>query len=347
MNNNFSLRQLGWQPFFQQQLTLNELEHCTIARITGHHRTHYELQTENAALELLVNSSLPALTVGDWLLLDGNNQYLRLLERKSLFKRKAPGTKVAEQLIAANVDTLFIVCSLNQDFNLSRIERFLALAREAMVEPVVLLSKSDLCAQAEQKKQLVQALDMTLMVELVNGLSESSVAQLLPWCGTGKTVSFIGSSGVGKSTLVNSLMGDETQHTAGIREDDSKGRHTTRSRSMHFLASGGAVIDTPGIRELQLTDCQEGVQQTFDDIEQLAARCRFSNCLHQTEPGCAIVEALATGRLEQRRFDNYQKLLKEQARNSATLKEKRDKDKAFSKFCKVTMADSVAQKRGY
>lgn len=347
MNNNFSLRQLGWQPFFQQQLTLSELETKQIARVISHHRTHYVLQSETDQLELPIDTELPVLTVGDWVLLNQSTGFYRELERKSVFKRKAPGTKVAEQLLAANLDTLFIVSSLNQDFNLNRIERFLALAHEAMVEPVVVLTKMDLCEDAEFKKQLVQELDELLVVEVVNSLDKVTIESLKSWCTKGKTVSFIGSSGVGKSTLINTLLGEQKFNTAGIREDDSKGRHTTRVRVMTFLPSGGALIDIPGVRELQLTDCESGLQQTFEEIERLVPKCKFNDCSHSNEPGCAIRKAIEVGQLEQRRFDNYQKLLKEQSRNSATLKEKRDKDKAFSKYCKVTMAESVALKRGY
>lgn len=347
MNNNFSLSQLGWQPFFQQQLSLTELESNNVARVIAHHRTHYLLQAEADQIELAITSNLPDLTVGDWLLLDQNMMYYRQLERKSVFKRKSPGSKVAEQLIAANVDTLFIVCSLNHDFNLSRIERFLALAHEAMVEPVVLLTKKDLCQDVLPKKQLVQKLDASLMVEAVNSLDDKTVAALSPWCGSGKTISFIGSSGVGKSTLVNTLLGKQVQQTAGVREDDSKGRHTTRTRIMSFLEAGGAIIDMPGMRELQLVDCEQGVTHTFEDIELLAGKCKFSDCSHQGEPGCAIQKAIDKGELQQRRLNNYRKLLTEQQRNTATLKEKRDKEKAFSKHCKATMADAIAFKRGW
>ena len=347
MNNTFSLRQLGWQPFFQQQLNLTELELCNIARVTAHHRTHYNLQTEQQQVQLPISVNTPELTVGDWVLLDQAQNFIRNLERKSLFKRKAPGQKVSEQLIAANVDTLFIVCSLNQDFNLNRIERFLALAYEAMVEPVVVLTKKDLCDQAETKKQQVQDLDRMLAVEVVNGLDKTCANQLMPWCSEGKTLSLIGSSGVGKSTLANLLLGKQEQGTAAIRESDSKGRHTTRVRQMHFLPTGSALIDMPGMRELQLTECEDGVQHTFADIDELTHKCKFSDCSHVKEPGCAIKQAITDGRLAQRRFDSYKKLQQEQARNSATLKQKRDKEKAFSQFCKVTMADSIANKRGY
>ena len=230
MNSNVNLRQLGWQPFFQQQLTLEDYEHTTVARIAAHHRSSYELITEAGEQSLPITSQLPHMTVGDWILLDSDNRFVRLLERRSLFSRKAAGTKVAEQYIAANIDTVFIVCSLNQDFNLSRIERYLTLTNEAQVESVIVLTKADLCEDPAQKRQQVQQLDPLLMVEYVNALDPASTSCLSGWCGSGKTVAFIGSSGVGKSTLVNTLMEHKEQTTAGIREDDDKGRHTTTSR---------------------------------------------------------------------------------------------------------------------
>ncbi|PWI32605.1 ribosome small subunit-dependent GTPase A [Vibrio albus] len=329
-----TLQQLGWQPFFQQQLTLEDYEQAVIARVIAHHRSGYELLTKQGRHTLPILSQMPLMTVGDWVLLDQQNRFSRLLDRHSLFSRKAAGTKIAEQYIAANVDTVFIVCSLNQDFNLNRIERYLTLAREAQVEPVVVLTKADLCTDAESKRQQVQKLDPMLMTECVNSLEPESVQPLMQWCGKGKTVTFLGSSGVGKSTLINTLMGHNEQKTAGIRADDDKGRHTTTSRSLHFLPRGGILLDTPGMRELQLADCQHGLRETFSDIEALATRCRFSDCHHQTEPGCAVQRAVESGNLDPRRLKNYLKLLREQERNSASLAELRAKERQFSKLCR-------------
>lgn len=347
MSSAISINRLGWQAFFQQQLNLEELEYTNIARVCGHHRNGYLLHTIQGTLTLHANPALPEMALGDWLLLDQQQHFVRLLERKSLFKRKAAGTKVTEQLIAANVDTLFIVCSLNQDFNLSRIERYLALAHEAAVTPVVVLTKADLCADAAEKCQAVQALDPFLAVASVNALDQDNCAALLSWCGTGQTLSLLGSSGVGKSTLVNSLLGHDIQKTAAIREDDSKGRHTTTARTMHFLPSGAVIIDTPGMRELQLAECETGVRRTFADIEQLAQQCRFSDCQHQSEPGCAIQQAISSGALEPRRLSNYQKLLAEQARNSASLQQLHAQDRQFGRVVKTLSAASRKLKKGY
>ncbi|WP_045486142.1 ribosome small subunit-dependent GTPase A [Vibrio harveyi] len=341
------LKLLGWKPFFQQQLTLDDYENTLFARVIAHHRSGYVVVSEQGETHLPIHPSLPSMTVGDWVVLDGQQQFSRLLERRSLFSRKAAGSKVAEQLIAANVDTVFIVCSLNHDFNLSRIERYLALINEADVEPVIVLTKADLCDDVDKLKAQVQKLDPLLMVESVNGLDESDVAKLMSWCGEGQTVAFIGSSGVGKSTLVNTLLGEQEQATGGIREDDSKGRHTTTSRSIHLLPSGGILMDTPGMREIQLADCEAGVSETFADVEALAENCRFSDCQHQTEPGCAVQAAIEDGTLEMRRFTNYQKLLREQAHNGATLAEQRAQSKQFGKMVRSIVGEKRKHQRGY
>ena len=207
MTNIYSLPQLGWQPFFQQQLTLDEWEHLTIARIVALERSEIHVLTINGKKSLLITPEMPATTVGDWILLDSNGKYHRTLERLSLFSRKAAGTKVKTQLIAANIDTVFVVCSLNQDFNLNRIERYLVLANEAGVEPVVVLTKVDCCDTPQDYVKQVQVANPLLDVVTVNSLDPDSVIKLEAWCDVGKTVALLGSSGVGKSTLINTLSG--------------------------------------------------------------------------------------------------------------------------------------------
>ena len=334
MNLPSTLQKLGWQAFFQQQLSLQEFENTIIARVTSHHRSGYELLTMQGPRNLHMSPALPPLTIGDWLLLDKDGNFIRNLVRKSVFKRKAAGSQHAEQLIAANVDTLIIVSSLNHDFNLNRIERYLTLAHEAGAEPLLVLTKVDLCADVDAFLQQVKQLDATLMVEVVNALDVSCSTILHHWCKAGNTLAVVGSSGVGKSTLINTITGSGGQKTAAIRADDSKGRHTTTARSMHFVPSGGVLIDTPGMRELQLTNCDDGLRLTFADIDSLAKQCRFNDCLHIAEPGCAIREAIARGEIAERRLINYQKLNAELMRNSATLQEKRAKERQFSKIVK-------------
>ena len=346
MTTLYSLSQLGWQPFFQQQLSLDEWQDCRLARVADCHRASFELLTEQGPETLSITPGLPALTTGDWLLLDSQHRVVRRLERSSQFSRKAPGTKVAEQLIAANVDTLLIVSSLNQDFNLSRFERYLALAREAGVEPVVVLTKRDCCDTPEDYLNQLQTLDPLLMVVAVNALDNESVRSLAPWCRPGKSLALLGSSGVGKSTLVNTLMGNPAQQTGTIREDDAKGRHTTTSRSLHLLPGGALLLDTPGMRQLQLADCEQGIESTFGDISELANRCQFADCQHQREPGCAVQAAIADGALSERRLGNYRKLMLEQARNGESLAQKRARERGFSKMCRNVLNHVRQRKKG-
>ncbi|OBT09496.1 ribosome small subunit-dependent GTPase A [Vibrio sp. UCD-FRSSP16_10] len=335
-----NLQHLGWQPFFQQQLTLEDYQECVVARVSAHHRSGYQLLTEAGDISLPMHESLPAMTIGDWVLLNHQQQFVRLLDRSSLFSRKAPGSKVAEQFITANIDTVFIVMSLNDDFNLSRVERYLALSHEAQVEAVIVLTKADLCSDTESLIQQVQALDPLLMIECVNALDYDNVQRLTPWC----TVAFLGSSGVGKSTLVNTLLQTQLQKTGAIREDDSKGRHTTTGRTLHQMPSGGILLDTPGMRELQLANVAQGISETFSDIEELASQCRFFDCSHQNEPNCAVQKALQSGELEERRLNNYLKLQKEQARNSASLAERRSQGKQLGKMYRSIQNESRARK---
>jgi len=344
MHNSSLLNALGWQAFFQQQLLLEEWDQVVPARVMEQNKSEVKVATGSQNITLALNHKMPSIVVGDWILLDEQQHFLRLLERKTCFVRKAPGSKVKEQLISANVDTAFIVCSMNDDFNLNRLERFLSLVNEAGAEPVVILSKSDQASAPQDFMNAVHRIDPLLMVEAVNCLDPNSAQQLSPWIKQGATIAVLGSSGVGKSTLINTLMGEHIQNTNGIREDDSKGRHTTTRRSLITLAGGGLILDTPGMREIQLAHCQEGIATTFADIEAFAQQCRFADCHHQGEPGCAIEKAIASEELDIRRLENYQKLLKEEALNSANLAQRRADDKALGKFYKRTLAQAIKLK---
>lgn len=337
MTSQYSLSQLGWRHFFQQQLSLEEWETFTVARVVGLERSVVHLLTTAGKKALPIIPRMPGIAVGDWLLIDEEAGFHRLLERSSLFVRKAAGTRVATQLIAANVDTVFIVSSMNMDFNLNRIERYLALANEAGVEPVIVLTRLDCCDSPDDYLAKVQALNRRLEVIMVNALDANSVDRLKAWCSTGETVALLGSSGVGKSTIVNTLLGSNVQSTQLVREGDDKGRHTTTRRSIHFLDSGGLLLDTPGMRELQIADCEHGVDETFPEIVELAAGCRFSDCKHDNEPGCAVRAAIQSGALDERRLASYQKLMREQAFNAATLAEKRARDREFGRYVRSVM----------
>ncbi|GHA39481.1 ribosome small subunit-dependent GTPase A [Photobacterium aphoticum] len=339
-----SLIDLGMRPFFQQQLSLEELEHCALGRVIELHKSEVVLLAGDEPLRFPLNPNHDPLCVGDWVVFN-DERLVRGLERQSLFQRKAAGSANERQLIAANIDTVFIVSSLNDDFSLNRIERYLALAKETYVEPVIVLTKADLCADADAIRQQVQRLDALLSVHCVNALDSNDIDLLKGYCQRGKTLAFMGSSGVGKSTLVNGLLGHDAMETGSIREQDSKGRHTTTYRAIKWLPEGGLLMDTPGMRELQLSDAKDGIKLTFAEIESLAEQCRFSDCQHINEPGCAVLHAVETGALSARRLDNFQKLLREDAHNSATLAQKRAKDKSFQKMINSVQEQARAMKK--
>jgi ribosome biogenesis GTPase len=253
--------------------------------------------------------------VGDWVLaepLDSGGAVIHsLLERRSKISRKTAGVRTDEQIIAANVDVAFLVTSLNRDLNLRRIERYLAVIWDSGATPAIILSKADLADDSSTLAEEVQAIAPAVEVLVTSAASGEGLADIQRLVGRGRTAVFVGSSGVGKSTLVNRLLSDDVQIVRGIR-DDGRGRHTTTSRQMMVLPSGGMVIDTPGLRELQLWDAEAGIGQVFADIDDLVAQCSFTDCSHGTDPGCAVQVALGDGSLDLDRLDSYRKLQREQ-----------------------------------
>ncbi|WP_245749204.1 ribosome small subunit-dependent GTPase A [Jannaschia pohangensis] len=326
------LTRLGWQSFFAQQIDADALTRTPPARVTRVNRTTVHLLGDGIDMVLPLVSDL---AVGDWVLLEEDRAAVaEVLDRKSLIKRRAAGHDRQVQLIAANIDTAFVVTSCNQDFNVARLERYLALAFEAEVDPVILLTKPDLSEDVATFVAEAAAISDMVPVLAVNAKSAEVAAQLAGWCKPGRTIAFLGSSGVGKSTLVNALSGTLTAETQGVRTGDDKGRHTTTRRELHLVSGGFAVLDTPGMRELQMTDAADGIADVFSDLADLAGGCRFSDCSHTVEPGCALKAGIAAGDLDPARLERWQKLVAEDAHNSATLAERKSRDKALGKTIK-------------
>lgn len=339
--NNSGLTELGFTPFFQLQVSIDERETCDIARVIEVQRSG--VTVSDGAREWPVPLSAPWLqlspeqrpTVGDWVLLDrARGAVTRVLDRKSVFRRVAAGDKAEIQLIASNIDTLFIVTSCNEDFNESRLERYVSLALEAQVTPVIVVTKTDLASDPDEYRARAQTVQAGISVEMVNALDVSTLAGVRGWVSSGQTIAFVGSSGVGKSTLINTLLARAVTRTAGIRADDSKGRHTTSYRSLYRLSDGGLLIDVPGMRELKVAEVEAVLDDVFADIAEASGQCRFTDCGHTQEPGCAVRAAVEAGRIDARRLSSYLKLRREDARNSASLAERRTQDRRLGKLYK-------------
>lgn len=322
----FHLKAFGWNDFHSGHFEPYAKQGFQPARVVAEYTHLYRLVAESGECLGAVTGKLrheaagredfPA--VGDWVAVSPSGDDERLviqavLPRRSKFSRLAAGSPAREQIVAANVDTVFLVSALNHDFNLRRVERYLALAWQSGASPVVLLNKADLCDDALARLAEVEGVAFGVPVHVLSGLKNEGIEALAPYLGEGRTVALLGSSGVGKSTLLNRLVGDERMITQAAREGDDRGRHTTTHRELVALPGGGMVLDTPGMRELGMWEADDGLHATFEDVEAIAADCRFNDCRHDSEPGCAVRRALEDGLLDAGRWESYQKLQREAA----------------------------------
>lgn len=315
---------LGWNEAYQNAFEEFKNQGYVPGRVFAEYKNFYKVLYEGGELLAEISGKLlhgtelqqdfPA--VGDWVAISPRPKENRgtihyLLPRKSKFSRKVAGTNTREQIIAANIDTVFIVNSMNNDFNPRRIERYLLLAWESGANPVIVLSKSDLCENLEEIRAEAEAIALGVPVHAVSTYMASGIEELKQYFKEGKTVALLGSSGVGKSSIINYFLGEEMMKVQELRGDGQKGKHTSTHREMFVLPEGGLIIDTPGMREIQLWDANEGLSEAFEDIESVAASCFFKNCKHEGEPGCNVREAIENGIIEVERLESYKKLEKE------------------------------------
>ena len=318
------LATLGWGAFFAEPFEPFAARGLIPARVAVEHNYLYRLYSAHG--EMLAETSgklrhqaagpeaLPA--VGDWVAIrvrarEGRATIHGVLPRRTCFSRKAAGDPTRQQMVAANIDAVFLVSGLDDEFNLRRIERYLTAAADSGATPVLVLNKADLCDDTEAAERAVEPIASKVPIHVTSSLNGDGLPRLARYLKPGRTLAFLGSSGVGKSTIINRLLGANRQRTHAVRERDSRGRHTTAHRELIVAPGGGLIIDTPGMRELQLWDGGEALRDSFDDIDALAAECHFRDCRHEREPRCAVRQAAADGRLTEARLENYRKLQNE------------------------------------
>lgn len=317
-----NIRDYGWDEHFEYEWKQKYTNGMFPGRIIADYGQMLRVAAD--AGEFLVNRPVKKLddtiqlAVGDWVAFEHTAEAQAscirvVLTRKTKFSRAAAGIEVKEQIVVANVDTVFLIQSLNRDFNMRRLERYLIAAWESGAVPVVVLTKADCCDNVADRVTDVYATAPGVEVHVISCVTEEGIEEIRKYFLPGKTVALLGSSGVGKSTLVNTLAGKELLKTQEIREDDSRGRHTTTHRELLLLPGGGLIVDTPGMRSLSLWEADTGIEVMFGDVEELTKLCRFHNCKHQNEPGCAVREAISTGKLEMKRWESWLKLQKELA----------------------------------
>lgn len=318
------LKKIGWNKAFESAFEEYKDKGYKPGRVFAEYKNVYKIMCEDGEMLAEISGKLhfvaeqqgdfPA--VGDWVALTVRPEENRatihhVLPRMSKFSRKVAGTNIKEQIVASNIDTVFIVNSLNNDFNVRRLERYLLLAWESGANPVIVLSKSDLCSNIEEKLAEAEAVAIGVPIHSVSTFQDMGLQELKKYFKEGHTIALLGSSGVGKSSIINYFLGDTVQKIQELRNDGQKGKHTSTHREIFILPEGGLIIDTPGMREIQLWDAESGLQETFEDIEALAANCFFKDCKHKNEPKCALREAIENNLLSEERLESYKKLQKE------------------------------------
>lgn len=351
-----ALSRLGFDPALQTHIEPQYLQQDQVARVCTVDRERYIIQNSKSTIaatltgkmRFAAESALDFPTTGDWVIAqvfddDSIAVIHQVIPRKSLLKRKSAGKPVEHQLIAANIDVACIMQSLDRDFNINRLQRYLAMVYEGKITPLLLLSKRDLLTeeQIDAKTRSVSKLYPDLRVLPFSNNIDGDLQQLKNQFKARKTYCLLGTSGVGKTTLLNNLLGTHQFETGEVREKDGRGRHTTSRRQLIHLDNGAMLIDTPGMRELGALEMSEGINHAFEDIAALAEQCRFSDCSHQHETGCAVLEALEKGELSEQYYQNYIKMQKEAAHHERTYLEKRQRDKEFGKLYKRIMKDKI------
>ena len=347
-----TIEDIGFDEWFVEQIKSFENNEFSSARVIQVNKDNYIIRNEHSEIKaeitgkLLFNANsginLPA--VGDWVLVqyfDDNTFAIihEILLRKSILKRKVAGRNIDYQVLATNIDTAFIVQSLDSNYNLRRLERYLVMINESKIKPVILLSKCDLIDDSELKEKTneIKQINQTIKIIPFSNINNSGIESILEILVPGKTFCLLGSSGVGKTSLLNKLIGEEKYEVKDIREKDDRGRHTTTRRQLIFMENGSMLIDTPGLRELGIFNMDEGISETFDEISNLAKQCLFKDCTHTHEKGCAVKQAVENETIDKNRYNNYLKIQKESAFYEMSYLEKRQRDKEFGKMIKQVL----------
>ena len=352
------LEELGYSYYFEKHKTDQNLESFSVGRITAEHKERYILSdadneyeaeiTGNLRFSAQERSDFPA--VGDWVSFMNfdNNQALiyHIFPRISVLERQAVGKFGEKQIIAVNIDYAFIIQAVDRDFNLNRVDRYITLCNSGNITPIIVLSKIDLISDSELEKDILRIQERHKNIKIISlsNFTKTGYNKLDTLLEKGKTYCIVGSSGVGKSTLINNLLNLEHFNTNEISSNTQKGKHTTSHKELVILINGAILIDTPGMREVGIVDSTDALEQTFNEICEIAQSCKFQDCSHTNEPECAIIDALKNGEIDQKEFENYQKLERESIRAKANIAEKRKKDKEFGKMIKTVLKEKKKNK---